>query len=160
LKTTSGQYYITRTDDQGEFELTNVKAGTYSLEIEPSSIASNITFVLPQSMNTCQLVLEIFETNDSVAIDQDCLLVLEEKPNELTIFPNPVTSGTLHIMSPNTSIVQVELLTIDGRNITPQVTFEGNQLQLDLKHALSGLHLLRIIRNGRTEIHKILIQQD
>ena len=77
--------------------------------------------------------------------------------NNITIFPNPVIDGSIHI-SGLLNKTKIEILDLNGKL---KQTFENNKsgdFTLNLKITKSGLYLMRFITDRSVYIRKISVQ--
>jgi hypothetical protein len=74
--------------------------------------------------------------------------------NELSIYPNPTTSGIVNIKSQIAGVKTVSLFDIMGRTVLNK---QLNSDILDVSSIKTGLYLLQISINGRSSVTKLVI---
>jgi hypothetical protein len=85
-------------------------------------------------------------------------LVLSVKQNEisgLTIYPNPVTKGTLYISSNNASAKSVAIFDVLGKQVLNAKTSNNAVNVSSLK---GGVYILKITEDGKTDTRKLIIE--
>ncbi|MBS1534406.1 MAG: T9SS type A sorting domain-containing protein [Bacteroidetes bacterium] len=95
-------------------------------------------------------------TNANAPIPLSCSTLSinqSESSNQLTVFPNPF-EDQIRIESAQ-NIISIQIFDINGREIFNSFHNEKS-IQLNLKSFSSGIYLIRITSNNRSEIHKLI----
>ncbi|MDD7886289.1 T9SS type A sorting domain-containing protein [Flavivirga sp. 57AJ16] len=74
---------------------------------------------------------------------------------ELTIYPNPINNGIVNISSTLSTVKNVELFDVMGRNV---LNTQLNSDVLNVSSVGSGLYILKVSISGRSSTNKIIIR--
>ena len=117
-------YAYVESNDNGEFQFTNLEAGTYRLRIEypgvPMDEDSDVEFVLEGSNVTGYSVLATV-TEDGIFVESSPVLGTPSPfLNEIKVYPNPVkeTAQLRYTVNRKISSLNFKLLSIDGKIIS------------------------------------------
>jgi hypothetical protein len=69
--------------------------------------------------------------------------IIDEKPVQVKVFPNPVTEGTVSIDS-ELEIKRIEILSIVGQVVYSQELEPSNSVRLYLDNIQSGIYLIKL----------------
>ncbi len=81
--------------------------------------------------------------------------VVENFADQVQIYPNPITDGTLNITTPFESEKQVIIYDVLGKRVI-DAQMEGDQL--NVSSLQSGVYMLQITQDGATATKKIVVQ--
>lgn len=92
--------------------------------------------------------------DDLSVIDNQTLSVNQNKVAEFSVFPNPVTNGTVNIKTSNNEAVQVSVFDVLGKQVLAKnVT---NQT-LNVSNLNAGMYILKLTQNGNSTTKKLVI---
>ncbi len=111
------------------------------------------------------LPIKTSATRLTVKTDKNCQGTYEENidldSTKIVVYPNPVQSGeiTVQLNTVATSPIQLQLNTLDGRTVYRK-TIDGstNELKIDADMLQSGIYVLSVHINDKTETYKIIKQ--
>jgi hypothetical protein len=134
---------------------------------EPTASATNSTgtttlptqitgIVIRQGGNTGTMEIDEFRTGSTfTAVTPANLSVNQNDIAGLSIFPNPVTNGTLNINSDSNSERNVVLFDVLGKKVL-NVTTSNNSINVGNINA--GVYIVKITEEGKTATRKLVIR--
>ena len=97
-------------------------------------------------------------TNGSIILgpDEDAPLSIDaEDVLDMRIYPNPVNSGYVTILSPVNGTKYIEVFDINGRQV---LNTSINNSKLDVSSINSGFYMIKVTINGQTKISKLIVR--
>lgn len=111
--------------------------------------------------NATKLVLAVRAYNngtasfDQFSVTQTTLGVKENEIAGLSIYPNPVTKGTLYISSDSSEAKSVTVFDVLGKLVLNTKTVNNAVNVADLK---SGVYIVKVTEEGKTDTKKLIIE--
>jgi len=106
-------------------------------------------------MKKLYFLLFIFISTVSYGQNTDIASIEDTQISGFRMYPNPVTSGVVHITSFENSIKKVQIFDILGK----QVLFTTLKKQeLNVSRLNSGMYILKIYEKGKTVTRKLVIK--
>jgi hypothetical protein len=99
--------------------------------------------------------LKIFYGGAIGASDRNATIELTAVP--VSVYPNPVENGLLHISSEGTGTMRVEIYDITGQLVKNTLT-ESDLVSMDVSDLSQGFYLVRSTRNGTSHTQKVIIK--
>lgn len=118
-------------------------------------------FFLRQDSSTETPSMEVDELRigkDWASVTPTFTLSLEDKTlqkDRFTVFPNPASSGYVNISSTSSLQKDIEVYDVLGKRVLSQ-SITGNRLELNALR--SGVYILKITQDNRTETKKLVIR--
>lgn len=97
-------------------------------------------------------------STDAITVVDDLALIpvgIEEHDNHIAVYPNPANTQ-LHIEGKN--IIMLKLYTTAGKKVM-EVPVSANEHTINTTMLGSGIYLLKIYTDNKTEMHKVVIQK-
>ena len=119
---------------------------------EPWAVGANLSideFILAEDKGFGTIVPEPLPTS---------IPSLKEGANDTNLYPNPVTGQFLIIQKTNSTLQEVQILSLNGTLLHKQQA-QGNEISLPIRDIVAeGAYLIRIISDLESSIHKIVVQ--
>lgn len=96
------------------------------------------------------------EWSDSATTATLGVYVDNEKRMAVSVFPNPLTNGTLSIQFPDNTRKHIIVHQISGAEVLNTIT-DNQQFQIDYEKFIPGLYILSLSHNGTVENKKLLV---
>lgn len=124
----------------------SIDAGGTSIDTASISVIYSIGEVVVQEYNIANL--KVSEGFISLTTQNNTLSVEDLNTNELSLFPNPV-SNYFNVVTENTTIKQININDINGRQIFKIENLNTNTKQLDVSALQKGVYIATVIsKNG------------
>ena len=104
--------------------------------------------------------------NETIRIDN---LIVSQTFNDATtsvkndaitgfsMYPNPVSDGVLNVLSASTSVKEVSIFNLLGKQVFSS-SFSGIKNDIDVSSINAGIYILKIIEEGKTATRKLIIR--
>lgn len=129
--------------------------GTAAVTVVPTAPLSSLAnFILRQDSATVTPALTI----DELTITTTPNFTLSVNQNEisgLSIYPNPVTKGTLYITSNSASAKSVAIFDVLGKQVLNAKTSNN---AVNVSNLKGGVYILKITEEGKTDTKKLIIE--
>ena len=147
-------YAYVESDDEGQFEFTELESGRYRFNIEypgiPMDEDSFVEFTIGEGgIEEESLILQATVTEDGIVVEKIERLGFYRKYfKDLSVYPNPadnyLTIGYGKLLSSN---VTVRLIDLDGKVVKEQGIEKGNDLEFDfdVSEITNGIYLLNFV---------------
>ncbi|MBP6758287.1 MAG: T9SS type A sorting domain-containing protein, partial [Flavobacterium sp.] len=127
---------------------------TPTLVNAPASTFANLGgFILRQDDNAKTPTITIDELKISTTFPS--LSILQNSISGLSVYPNPVTKGTLYITSNSASVKSVAIFDILGKQVLNAKTSNNAVNVANLK---GGVYIVKISEEGKTDTKKLVIE--
>ncbi|MEP7265771.1 MAG: MBG domain-containing protein, partial [Bacteroidota bacterium] len=90
---------------------------------------------------------------------RNSMLTENSDPALFTVYPNPV-SDLLHIKVNTDDVTGMEVTVMDmlGKSSVPQITSDGNTVDLSMEQLPSGVYLVRLVLNNTWQVFQVIKQ--
>jgi len=162
-------YAYVESNDNGEFQFTNLEAGTYRLRIEypgvPMDEDSDVEFVL-EGTNVAGYSVLATVTEDGIFVESSPVLGTPTPfLNEIKVYPNPVkeTAQLRYTVNRNISSLNFKLLSIDGKVISNGTlgTKAGTyDLKLNTENLDPGIYFVNLYDSERNFSYQVKLVKE
>ena len=147
-------YAYVQSNDEGQFEFTDLEAGLYRFNVEypgiPMDEDSYVEFTIGEGgIEDEVLILQVTVLDDAIVVEKiERLGFYRDYFKDLSVYPNPandfVTIGYGKLMSES---VTVRLINLEGAIVKEQVIEKGNnkELDLDVSEISGGIYILNFV---------------
>jgi hypothetical protein len=146
------------TNDNGEFEFTNLPPNTYLLNIQypgvPMDESSNIFLEVPEDREGTEFSISALVTEDGISVQIDEVLgTLKPFIKDAVLYPNP-TNGILkldYLVYRKMENLKASIITMDGKLMLEQelpFTLGQKTVEIDMRNLNGGVYLLKLENNS------------
>jgi hypothetical protein len=133
-------------------------AQTYSVRVRPVFANGEVgPFGASHCMKTTGAGMVMEENNGEV------LAQLTDGTQLMTVYPNPSSTGEIVLQWSQVleTDLKVKMYNALGELVYQQTFFQegANQLPIQLNNASSGMYLLEVVLNGKSETHRVMINR-
>lgn len=92
---------------------------------------------------------------DNVVLVEGSVSVKDNNINGLSVYPNPVSTGTLYITSDNSVEKAVAIFDILGKQVVNTTTINGS---VNVANLTAGVYIVKVTEEGKTATRKLVVK--
>lgn len=154
---TDNKIYLTRANTDSLAIIHNPNASGAAANFEDVAFSLNGKQCMSSFPNFISSYFDTDSTGCFFSSVQDNLL----KISNISVYPNPVlNSKQITIKIKNKMINKINFFTITGKEVITKTAYMQNEITLDLQDIPSGIYILKLTTENKTETKKIVIQNE